>query len=150
MKYNACQGCGIAVELPREPVIINSEIISLIGYEDETCEVCGHQKSGWTLSSLKQYHSNIYKNTVKSVFKEFTLQSHPFAHFAVFPTKIPEFCIKAGSSENDIILDPFSGSGTTCLVAHRLGRKYIGIEIVPEYIKIAEQRLKPYISQVKL
>ena len=70
MKYNACQGCGIAVELPREPVIITTGMIKSLSYENGTCEVCGHQKSGWTLSSLKQYHSNIYRNTIKSVFKK--------------------------------------------------------------------------------
>jgi len=62
------------------------------------------------------------------------------AHFAVFPPKLPELCIKAGSSEGDIVLDPFFGSGTTGWVAQRLGRKWIGIELNPEYIKIAEKR----------
>jgi DNA modification methylase len=62
------------------------------------------------------------------------------AHFAVFPPKLPELCIKAGSSEGDIVLDPFFGSGTTGWVAQRLGRKWIGIELNEEYIKIAERR----------
>ena len=65
---------------------------------------------------------------------------YPEAHFAVFPPKLPELCIKAGSSEGDIVLDPFFGSGTTGWVAQRLGRKWIGIELNPEYIKIAERR----------
>jgi len=65
---------------------------------------------------------------------------YPEAHFAVFPPKLPELCIKAGSSEGDIVLDPFFGSGTTGWVAQRLGRKWIGIELNPEYIKIAEKR----------
>jgi len=62
------------------------------------------------------------------------------AHFATFPPELPELCIKAGSKENDIILDPFFGSGTTGWVAQRLGRKWLGIELNPEYIKIAEKR----------
>jgi len=62
------------------------------------------------------------------------------AHFAVFPPKLPELCIKAGTSEGDTVLDPFFGSGTTGWVAQRLGRKWIGIELNPEYIKIAEKR----------
>jgi DNA modification methylase len=67
-------------------------------------------------------------------------QPYKEAHFAVFPPKIPELCIKAGSKEDDIILDPFFGSGTTGWVAQRLGRKWIGIELNPRYIKIAKKR----------
>jgi len=75
----------------------------------------------------------------RSVWK---INTKPYkeAHFAVFPPKLPELCIKAGSSEGDVILDPFFGSGTTGWVAQRLGRKWIGIELNPEYIKIAEKR----------
>ena len=62
------------------------------------------------------------------------------AHFAVFPQKLPELCIKASTKENDIVLDPFMGSGTTAYVAQRLGRKWIGVEINPDYIKIIKQR----------
>ena len=62
------------------------------------------------------------------------------AHFAVFPMEIPELCIKAGSKEGDIVLDPFFGSGTTGYVAQRTGRKWIGIELNPDYVKIAEKR----------
>ena len=51
------------------------------------------------------------------------------AHFAVFPPRIPEMCIKAGSKEGDIVLDPFMGSGTTAFVAQKLGRKWIGFEL---------------------
>ena len=71
-----------------------------------------------------------------------TISTKPYkeAHFAVFPPELPEICIKAGSKEGDTILDPFFGSGTTGWVAHRLGRKWIGIELNPEYIKIAERR----------
>ena len=62
------------------------------------------------------------------------------AHFAVFPQKLPELCIKAGTKEGDIVLDPFMGSGTTAYVAQRLSRKWIGIELNPEYAKIIKER----------
>ena len=62
------------------------------------------------------------------------------AHFAVFPEDIPANCIKAGSKEGDTILDPFMGSGTTALVAQKLGRKWIGIELNPKYIEIIKRR----------
>ena len=57
------------------------------------------------------------------------------AHFAVFPEKIPEFCIKAGTKEGDTVLDPFMGSGTTGNVAKRLSRKWIGIELNEDYAR---------------
>jgi len=71
-----------------------------------------------------------------------TINTQPYkeVHFAVFPPKIPELCIKAGSKEGDTVLDPFFGSGTTGWVAQRLGRQWIGIELNEEYIKIANKR----------
>ena len=62
------------------------------------------------------------------------------AHFAVFPEKLPELCIKASTKENDIVLDPFMGSGTTAYVAQRLSRRWVGIELNPEYVKIINKR----------
>ena len=62
-------------------------------------------------------------------------------HSAVFPYTLPEWFIKLFSKKDDIILDPFLGSGTTALVAKNLGRRYIGIEINPEYCDIAESNL---------
>ena len=49
-----------------------------------------------------------------------------------------------------IVLDPFLGSGTTALVARKLNRNFIGIEISKKYCKMAERRIKPYIEQLKL
>jgi DNA modification methylase len=63
-------------------------------------------------------------------------------HPAVFPPEIPERCIKAGSKEGDIILDPFMGAGTTAIMAKRLGRNFIGFELNPDYIALANERLK--------
>ena len=68
-------------------------------------------------------------------------QPYKGAHFAPFPQKLPELCIKAGSKEGDIILDPFFGSGTTGYMAQKLGSRWIGIELNEEYIKIAKKRL---------
>lgn len=72
-----------------------------------------------------------------------TITTKPFseAHFATFPEDLVEPMIKAGCPLNGIVLDPFAGSGTTCVVAKRLGRNYIGIELNPEYVKIAERSL---------
>lgn len=58
------------------------------------------------------------------------------------PEKLLERIIKASSKEGDIVLDPFLGSGTTCYVAKRLNRKYIGIEKEEKYFNIAIKRIK--------
>lgn len=66
----------------------------------------------------------------------------PEAHFATFPPKLVEPCILAGSKEGDTVLDPFNGAGTTGLVATRLQRNYIGIELNPEYVEMAKRRIE--------
>ena len=66
---------------------------------------------------------------------------HKFAHFAVFPETLVEPLIKAGCPRDGIVLDPFAGSGTTGVVAKRLGRSSIMIEISPEYCKIIKERM---------
>lgn len=63
------------------------------------------------------------------------------AHFATFPPKLVEPCIKASTRPGDVVLDPFFGSGTAGLVASELGRRYVGIELNPEYIALAKDRL---------
>ena len=63
------------------------------------------------------------------------------AHFAVFPRALVETCLKATCPPGGIVLDPFSGAGTTALAATALGRRFIGIDCNPEYHEIARQRL---------
>jgi len=63
-------------------------------------------------------------------------------HFATYPEALCNIPIRFGCPEKGIVLDPFAGSGTTCIVAKKLGRNYIGIELNPNYCKIAEKRLK--------
>ncbi len=62
-------------------------------------------------------------------------------HSAAFPQDIPEWFIKLFTKEHDTILDPFLGSGTTMLVAEKLNRSCIGIDIVPEYVEMTKERL---------
>ena len=72
------------------------------------------------------------------------------AHFAVFPEKLIEPCILAGSPLGGTVLDPFAGSGTTGVVAKRLGRDFVGVEINPDYAKMAADRIaevKPEINR---
>ena len=68
--------------------------------------------------------------------------SYRGGHFAAYPPKLAETCILAGCPEGRIVLDPFFGSGTTGAVAKRLARHYIGIELNPEYCKLAQKRIE--------
>lgn len=64
-------------------------------------------------------------------------------HSAAFPEELPEWFIKLFTKENDVVLDPFMGSGTTLFVASRMKRNSIGIEIVPEYYNMVKEQLQP-------
>ena len=72
-----------------------------------------------------------------------TVATQPFsgAHFAVFPPKLIEPMVLAGSAEGDTVLDPFAGSGTTGMVALRHGRSFIGCELNREYVELARRRI---------
>lgn len=72
-----------------------------------------------------------------------TIATAPFseAHFATFPPELPELCIKAGCPAGGTVLDPFSGAGTTALVADRLQRHAIGIEANTDYVAMSERRI---------
>ena len=72
-----------------------------------------------------------------------TVTTKPFseAHFATFPEELIVDCIKAGCPIDGIVLDPFMGAGTTALVERKLNRNFIGFELNPDYIKIAEKIL---------
>jgi len=65
----------------------------------------------------------------------------PEAHFATFPPELPERCIRAGSAADDVVLDPFTGSGTTGIVARRLGRRFLGVELNEDYAQMARERI---------
>ena len=71
-------------------------------------------------------------------------------HFAMFPERLIEPCILAGSKEGGVVLDPFFGSGTTGAAAKRLGRRYIGIDLNPHYIEKAEERIAKVIPEKSL
>ncbi|RWU16260.1 DNA-methyltransferase [Xanthomonas phaseoli] len=73
-----------------------------------------------------------------------TVATKPFreAHFATFPEQLIEPCVLAGAPAGGVVLDPFMGAGTTAVVAERLGRRWLGVELNPEYADIAQERLR--------
>ncbi|MDT7540580.1 MAG: hypothetical protein QOE33_484 [Acidobacteriota bacterium] len=63
-------------------------------------------------------------------------------HFAVYPPELIETPVRAGCPKGGVVLDPFMGSGTTALVARKLGRNFVGIELNPNYVRLARRRLR--------
>ena len=82
--------------------------------------------------------------TTRNIRSVWTIATQPFteAHFATFPPELAERCIRAGSRKGDTVLDPFAGAGTSLLVADRLGRDAIGIELNADYAAMAERRIR--------
>ncbi|MFH0824053.1 MAG: site-specific DNA-methyltransferase [Pseudomonadota bacterium] len=72
------------------------------------------------------------------------------AHFAVYPEKLVETCILASTRDHDFVLDPFAGSGTTGVVATKLSRRFVGVELVSEYQVMAQKRIDEAGSQLGL
>ncbi|HJV75367.1 MAG TPA: site-specific DNA-methyltransferase [Noviherbaspirillum sp.] len=95
--------------------------------------------------ALRETHGNEPNLTglrnCRSVW-EIATKGCPEAHFATFPPELPERCIKAGCPVGGVVLDPFFGAGTTGLVADRLQRDCIGIELNPAYAEIARRRIQ--------
>ena len=91
-----------------------------------------------------QPHSGLTKSYPKKNKRSvWSITNKPYkgSHFATFPPDLIEPCILAGSQQNDIILDPFMGSGTTAMVAKNLGRYYIGCELHEDYGNLIKNRI---------
>jgi DNA modification methylase len=93
-----------------------------------------------------QWNEGVERKTIlvanrRSVWPMATAMSRE-DHFASFPSAIPDLCIKAGTTEGDLVLDPFAGTGTTLLQASLLGRRYIGFDLSPKYVAIARRKLR--------
>lgn len=94
--------------------------------------------------SEKYYYDNAsIKENGRNKRTVWNVNTMPFAeaHFATFPTALIDPCILAATRENDYVLDPFFGSGTVGVVCQEHNRKFVGIELNNEYVKIAQKRL---------
>lgn len=99
--------------------------------------------SGTGKSRRKNYHPlGRNKRTVWRVVLTKTKE----AHFATYPEKLIVDCIKAGCPVGGVVLDPFIGSGTTAITALKNDRRYVGIELNPEYVEIAERRITKIVA----
>jgi len=102
-------------------------------------------------------HNNERATMTKDEFLELTKSIWTFGaesakkvgHPAPFPVELPLRCIKLYTFENDVVLDPFMGSGTTAVAAILSNRKFVGYEIEEKYVRLAEKRIKETIEKLK-
>ncbi|MBW8011938.1 MAG: site-specific DNA-methyltransferase [Chloroflexi bacterium] len=108
---------------------------------------------------FKRPKSNIHENTIskdqfmewtKSIWKMNTESAKKIGHPAPFPVELPYRLTQLYTYKNDIILDPFIGSGSTAIAAIKSDRFYIGYDIDPEYVGLAKKRIKPFKLQTKM
>ena len=104
------------------------------------------------LSKSQNYYFDVdvIKEPTRRKRSVWNVSTKPYkgSHFAVFPPELITPCILASSEENDIILDPFIGSGTTAMVAKELGRYYIGCELHEDYGNLIQERMGVSVDKV--
>jgi len=122
--------------------------------KDKTNVTCGQKKSHPMSGRSRKYSKSKSDKERVSVTRETSLRENVWrfavgwftgdhlSHPAPFPEALARDHILSWSNEGDIVLDPFSGSGTTAKMAKLMGRQFIGIEVNPEYCEIAEERLR--------
>lgn len=114
--------------------------------------VLDNEVGAWNENSLQKYNMQIdSKTTFSNIIKvQVTSEDHG-KHIAQKPLKLIELLVSLVTIEGQVILDPFMGSGTTCLAAKRLNRHYIGIDIDPQSVRTANERLDlPIQSEIAL
>lgn len=123
------------------------------GHQDNSGGVGDYSKHGHTKNC--QYDGNegikdeVFVRNKRDVWS-INVKPNKEAHFATYPQELVFPCILAGCPEGGVVLDPFMGSGTTGIVANKLGRHYVGIELNPEYVEMSERRIGLEKSQLKL
>jgi DNA modification methylase len=135
-------------EAIREPVKENS------GQNMRAPKLGDHRKDGNYKTVTQKTYSEIKGANRRTVW---TVATQPFSgwartsrHFATFPVNLVIPCVKAGTKEGDVAMDPFMGSGTVAEVCERYGRRWAGIELSEKYCEIAAKRIEREASQLKL
>ena len=119
------------------------ELKTLFGFDDKYDEIMTtvYNKSSEKTSDSRGRNKRTVWSVNPASFKD--------AHFAVYPPELIESPIDAGCPDDGVVLDPFMGSGTTAEVAMKQGKDWVGIDLNPSFIKIADKRLKPTIIEKK-
>jgi len=142
-------------------VAIKEDAVTVVKKSMNKTKYKSVKKSNGKYSNFKEYggggssfkgHSGMYKSNGEPITSDgkrnkrdvwvVSVKPYKEAHFATYPPDLILPCVLAGCPKNGIIFDPFMGAGTTAVVACRNNRNFIGIELNPEYIKIANDRIK--------
>jgi DNA modification methylase len=118
--------------------LVNLSDIDKVRDESKVGSGFGKNVSNWIGRDL------VYPNNVIHMATECGNKNHS----ATFPVALPAWFIKLFTEVGDVVLDPFIGSGTTALAAVQLGRKYVGIDLAPEYVELTRQRVAE--TQIRL
>lgn len=111
--------------------------------ESHKCWIYWHKgQDGLTMSDGELAYTSFDSPQRRVLFNRAEILKDGSCHPTQKPLALMRWCIEKYSDPNDLILDPFLGSGTTAVACKQLGRRYIGIEINPSYCKIAEDRLR--------
>ena len=146
---------------PSQPYLYNPKECIIIAYKNSPKKLVKgepqwkgvptqiEQEDG-TFKTKVFYQEEDKKDFMELVFGQWKYlnDSRPMTK-ATFSMDIPTKAIKILSYKNDIILDPFNGSGTSCVAAEILDRRWIGIELSPNYVEIARQRVQSFVDQKK-
>jgi len=146
----------LAFELQKRGWVLRSDIIwAKLNPMPESCTdrpTMSHEYLFLFAKNQKYYydHESIMEQTIGTEYAKrnkrdvwnIKVASYPEAHCATFPMELITPCIKAGSPEGGLVLDPFMGSGTVAQAAKQLSRSYTGCELNPDYYKIINNRLK--------
>jgi site-specific DNA-methyltransferase (adenine-specific) len=126
--------------LARSEWLLKQEVVWRNGSQNfDKCRFFPHSERVWWLGKTRK--SRIHNEGLLTDVWEIAPEGTQKPHKRSFPIEIPHRCISAASRDCAIILDPFCGSGTTCVAAKKLGRRYIGIELSEEYCRIARNRI---------
>ena len=130
-------------ELSIYPGMVNDRSLNKKAETDKNYSV--RMRDEKCTTSAHKIKCNVFEYAV-GIENEKEVKSHP----AIFPERLAKDHIYSWSNKGDLVYDPFMGSGTTAKMAHLLKRNWIGSEISPEYVEIAEKRIRPYLQQQML
>lgn len=115
------------------PIVISPVELIVVLYKDQWKKTSGTKVSDITRSEFLEWTNGIWTFNGESKKK--------IGHPAPFPKELPLRCIKMFSYTDDVVFDPFAGSGTTLIVANNLNRRAVGIEIDEQYCKLSQKRI---------
>lgn len=124
------------------PVLRDIHEYILIFSKESFSRKRGHKKDTITKEDFLEW--------TKSVWTFPAVSAKSIGHPAPFPEELPHRLIQLYTYKGDVVLDPFCGSGSTCLSALKDGRHYIGYDIEPSYVKLANQRIKKHLNQLNI